>query len=219
MITDIKVLDNFYRDPSFIDKFLTNGFPVTGCGAGARTLDLSLIDINAYNELKVYLCQLHGCDPSKIDFVTYFMGHDYSEIDDIFNQSTIHIDGKDPNICLNAVSDYKLEFCGQILLTPNPNPDGSVTIHKFKSHIDWDEKEIVKRCIDEYTLPGEYYRAGKISLEEFKEMRNKHDSNFDLTCEIKNVYNRMVSWKGGTLHAQKFRSPRVLNQYFFAAAL
>ena len=127
-------------------------------------------------------------------------------------------DGKNPDICRARVDEYKLAFCGQILLTKDPDPDAVVTIHKFKSHINWDEQEIVKRCIDEYTNPGEFFRAGKIDLEEFKRMRKEHADNFDLTCEVKNLYNRMVSWKGGTLHAQRITksAPKVLNQYFFA---
>jgi hypothetical protein len=217
MITDIKVHDNFYSAPDAILK-LVNEFPITGCGTGARSIDLQQLNPSLGDNVKNDLCQIHGVNPNSVKMNIFFMEHEYNFKDEIFNTTTIHMDGKNPDICRARVDEYKLAFCGQILLTKDPDPDAVVTIHKFKSHINWDEQEIVKRCIDEYTNPGEFFRAGKIDLEEFKRMRKEHADNFDLTCEVKNLYNRMVSWKGGTLHAQRITksAPKVLNQYFFA---
>lgn len=217
MITDIKVLDNFYTQPYSIVG-LVNDFPISGCGSGNRSIGLESINREIYVGVKNALCSIHGVDPNKVKLSTFFMRHEYNEVDDMFNVSTTHMDGKNPDVCRSTVDEYRLAFCGQILLTPKTDPDSVVTIHRFKDHIDWSPQEIVKRCIDEYTLPGELYRAGKIDLEEFKRMRIAHDDNFELTCEIKNVYNRMVSWKGGTLHGQRItkHTPKVLNQYFFA---
>jgi hypothetical protein len=215
MITDLKVLDNFYDDPEVILK-LVDSFPITGCGTGSRSIDLRMLDPNLSLLVQNGLCNIHAVDPRSVKMNIFFMEHFYNEADDIFNRSTIHMDGKNPDVCRATVAEYRLAFCGQILLTKDPNPDGVVSLHKFKPHINWNDQEIVKHCIDEYTIPGELYRAGKISLDEFKTMRMQHDSNFDLTCEVKNVYNRMVSWKGGSLHAQTYKNKRVLNQYFFA---
>lgn len=217
MITDIKVLDNFYTNPDSIIG-LVGDFPISGCGTGNRSIGLEMMDKNIYEGVKSAICSIHGVDSSRIKFTTFFMEHQYNEIDDMFNVSTTHMDGKNPDVCRATVEEYRLAFCGQILLTQNPDPESGVTIHRFKDHIDWNPQEIVKRCIDEYTIPGELYRAGKIDLEEFKRMRNAHDANFDLTCEVKNVYNRMISWKGGTLHGQRITKsvPKKLNQYFFA---
>jgi hypothetical protein len=221
MITDIKVLDNFYDQPDLVLNLVTD-FVVPGCGTGLRSVDIQQVNPQLGFQIKNVLCQMHGVDPAAIKMGIFFMGHDYSDEDELFNSSTVHIDGKsvDGNGEFCRVRDdyYKLAFCGQISLTKNADPEAAVTIHKFKPHIKWDEQEIVRRCIDEYTNPGEWYRAGKIDLEEFKRMRKEYDENFDLTCEIKNVYNRMVSWKAGTLHAQRWTKsvPHVLNQYFFA---
>lgn len=217
MITDIKVLDNFYTSlQSIID--LVSDFPISGCGSGNRSISLEMMNKNIFDSVKDAICSIHGVDPNTIKFTTFFMEHIYNDVDDMFNVSTTHIDGKNPDVCRATVEEYRLAFCGQILLTPNPDPASGVTIHKLKEHIDWDAQEIFKRCIDEYTIPGELYRAGKIDLEEFKRMRKAHDDNFDLTCEVKNVYNRMISWRGGTLHGQRITKsvPKKLNQYFFA---
>ena len=217
MITDIKVLDTFYTQPDFI-LGLVDDFPISGCGTGNRSISLEMMSKPTFDGVKNALCSIHGVDPNKIKLTTFFMEHQYNDVDELFNISTTHIDGKNPDVCRATVEEYRMAFCGQILLTPNPDPDSGVTLHKFKEHIDWDPQEIVKRCIDEYTIPGELYRAGKIDLTEFRHMRKEHDDNFDLTCEVKNVYNRMVSWKGGTLHGQRITKsvPKKLNQYFFA---
>lgn len=217
MITDIKVLDNFYTNPESISN-LANDFPISGCGTGNRSIDMAQMNPQLWSGIHNALCQVHGIHPDAVDMNMFFMEHTYNSTDDIFNQTTIHIDGKNPDVCKSTVAEYKLAFCGQILMTKDVDPECAITIHKFKPHINWTEQEIVKKCIDEYTIPGELYRAGKIDLEEFKRLRKLHDDNFELTCEIKSVYNRMISWKGGTLHAQRYtkNSPRILNQYFFA---
>lgn len=217
MITDIKVLDNFYTDPEYITKLCDGNFPISGCGTGNRSIDLSKINQEVYAGVKNALCSIHGVDPLRVKMNTFFMVHEYNSVDDIFNVSSTHMDGKNPDVCRSTVDEYRLAFCGQILLTKDPDPESGVTIHRMKPN-EWDAQEIVKRCIDEYTIPGEMYRAGKITLDEMKELRRQHEENFELTCEVKNVYNRMVSWKGGTLHGQRITKtvPKKLNQYFFA---
>jgi len=193
-------------------------FPISGCGTGNRSIDIEQINPKLWTDIHNALCHIHGVHPDSVYMNMFFMEHLYNPVDDIFNSSTIHIDGKNPNVCKSTVAEYKLAFCGQVLMTKNLDPECTVSIHKFKPHITWNEQQIVNHCIDEYTIPGEKYRAGLINLEEYKKLRNEHDNNFDLTCEIKGVYNRLISWKGGTLHSQKYskKSPRIVNQYFFA---
>lgn len=217
MITDIKVLDNFYTEPDKIVK-MVNDFPITGCGSGARSIDLQSIDPNICSGVKNALCSIHGVDPNRVKLYTFFMEHNYNESHEIYNTPQPHIDGKNPDVCRSTVAEYRLAFCGQILLTKDPDPESGVTIHKLKPSIKWNEQELVKNCIDEYTIPGELYRAGKITLEDMASRVMSYNANFDLTCEVKNVYNRMVSWKGGTLHGQRITKlvPKKLNQYFFA---
>jgi hypothetical protein len=208
----IHILDNFYKDPKIIESLIKE-FNVTGCGSGVKTLDLSYLDKSLYNSLKTDLCRLHQFDPNRIAFYSYFSEHNYNHEDDIFNYSAIHIDGKGG--C--NIDDYNLVFCGQVLLTENPDPDSGVLIYKFKN----DNPEIMNDALNNYTIPGEQYRQGSISLDKFKKMKAEYNSNFELTCEVKNVYNRMVSWVGGTPHAQRVTKnvPRKINQYFFAEIL
>ena len=211
MITDIKVLDNFYTNPEYIILSI-GSIDAIGCGSMIKSADLEQINPQLNQEIKNALCNIHGVDPSQIGFNTYFSEETYSEIDDIFNHKTIHIDGKGSGC---SIDNYRLAFCGEIMLTKNPDPESGVCIYNLNDDVDSSFMDIT---LNHYTLPREKYEAGEISLEEFKNLRMEYNKNFNLTCDVKNVYNRMVSWKGGTLHGQKVTKqvPKKLTQYFFA---
>lgn len=216
MITNLKIFDNFYNDPDLITKMVTD-FVVSGCGTGLKTVDLQNTNARLANDIKFSLCQMHGVDPNHVMMNSFFMQHEYNQVDDYFNRTSIHISGKNAEIC-RVREDYdRMAFSGQIFLTKDPDPDASIFTHAFKSDVNWSEQEILTKCIDEYTNPGEWYKEGKISLEEYKRLRDEYECNFYTTCEIKNVYNRMVSWKAGTLHSQIVtkKVPNLLYQYFF----
>jgi hypothetical protein len=104
-------------------------------------------------------------------------------------------------------------------MTPNPDPDTGVKIGKLKEDRNWSRQELIDKTINDYTLPREQYEAGKISLEEYELLHREYHDNFDVTCEVKNVYNRMVSWRGGSLHGAKItkKMQKRLNQYFFVS--
>lgn len=216
-MTDLRILENFYEDPEIVLS-LVKEFPITGCGSGNRSLDIQMMNPTLGIQIKQKLCSIHGVDPRSVNLFTYFMEHTYDPVDDIFNRTSTHIDGKKQENCVISDGQNRLVFCGQIFLTKDVDLDVSVSISRVKPHLKWDKKELEKNCIEDYTLPGKLYRSGKINLEEFKRMRQDHENNFDLTCEVKNLYNRMVSWRAGTLHAQRITGsvPKVLNQYFFA---
>ena len=54
-------------------------------------------------------------------------------------------------------------------------------------------------------------------VDEYTRLHKEYHSNFNLTAEVKNKYNRMVSWKAGTLHGDPItkKQGKRLNQYFF----
>jgi len=215
MITDVKVLDNFYSDPEPIIK-LVKDFPITGCGTGSRSIGLQEIDPKLYQDFCRGLFSIHGVDGRNMRVTTFFMEHTYNPID-IFNYGWVHIDGKNPDACRMLVEEYKLIFCGQIFLTPNPNPDTGVQICSLKPELNWTRQELIDKTINDYTIPKENYDAGIISVEEYANIHKEYHNSFSTTCDIKNVYNRMVSWRGGSLHGQNMKSdmPKRLNQYFF----
>lgn len=217
MINDLKVVNNFYDDPQKILDLSDGEFPIFGCGTGNRSIGLQDVDRNLYNQFCRKIFQIHGItDPRGLHVFTFFMEHYYNAVD-IFNKGWAHIDGKNPDACRMTTEDYKLIACGQIFLTPNPDPDSGVHIYTVKQDRNWTQQELYDRCINDYTIPREEYNAGRIDLDEYTRLHGEYHQNFDLTAEVKNVYNRMVSWRAGTLHTQNMseKMPTRLNQYFF----
>lgn len=216
MITDVKVLDNFYNNPQEIIKLLNGEYPIFGCGTGNRSISLEEIDPNMFRGFCEAIYQIHGINPNDVWMTTFFMEHTYNPID-IFNYGWMHIDGKNPDACRMLVEEYKLVVCGQIFMTPDPDPETGVQIGALKKNKNWTRQELIDKTINDYTLPREQYEAGKINLQEYEILHKEYHENFDVTCEVKNVYNRMVSWRGGSLHGAKMTKQmhKRLNQYFF----
>jgi hypothetical protein len=218
MITDLKVLDNFYKDPQAIITMLNGEYPIFGCGTGNRSISLEDINPQVYHGFCDAIYQIHGINPNEVWMTTFFMEHSYNAID-IFNYGWMHIDGKNPDACRMLVDEYKLIVCGQIFMTPNPDPDTGVQIGSLKKDRNWTRQELIDKTINDYTLPREQYEAGIITLQEYETLHREYHDNFDVTCDVKNVYNRMVSWRGGSLHGAKMteKMPSRLNQYFFVS--
>ena len=216
----IKVLDNFYYDPKQIIDLLNNDYPISGCGTGNRSIGLQDISKPIYDNFCDSLFKIHNVDPSDLYVTTFFMEHNYNPIE-TFNPGWVHIDGKNPDACRMTVEEYKLLFCGVVFLTPDPDPECGMGIYELKSEITWDRQKLIDECINDYTLPREQYESGKISLEQYAIAHSEYHNNFNLTCDVKNKYNRMVSWAGGSLHGQKMTKKMNyrLNQYFFVSKI
>jgi len=213
---DVKVLDNFYENPDKILSLITNDFPIIGCGSGARTISLREMNYGLYKSFCDRIYSIYDIDGSNLFMTTFFMEHELSPID-ILNQRFVHIDGKNPDVCYMTMEEYKLILCGQIFLTENADPEAGIKFHKLKDSISWSEKELMDNCINNYLDPKVAFEAGKLSLEEYKEEHRKYHDNFELTQVVDNIYNRMVSWRAGTLHSDPMtnRMGKRLTQYFF----
>jgi hypothetical protein len=214
----IKVLDNFYSDPNGIVNLLNNDYPISGCGTGNRSIGLQEISKPIYNDFCSALFQIHNVNPERLHVTTFFMEHNYNPIE-AFNPGWVHIDGKNPDVCRMTVDEYKLIFCGVVFLTLNPDPECGMGIFELKPEVNWDRQKLIDECINDYTLPRELYEAGKITLDEYVKAHTDYHNNFNVTCDVKNKYNRMVSWAGGSLHGQKMtkKMNHRLNQYFFVS--
>lgn len=217
MINNITVLDNFYSDPSSVVDMLDGDYPVFGCGTGNRSIGLQDLNPQMYINFCDAIYKIHNITHTEdLHMFTFFMEHTYNPIE-IFNYGWVHIDGKNPDACRMTTEEYKLVLCGQIFLTPDPDPETGVSICDLKPSVNWTTQELIDKTINDYTIPKEDYLAGKLSLDGYiKEHESYHD-NFTETCFIKNKYNRMVSWKAGSLHGAKMtnKMQKRLNQYFF----
>jgi hypothetical protein len=143
------------------------------------------------------------------------MEHEYNQEAEVFNRGWAHMDGKNPKII--TADDYKLILCGQIQMTKHPDTETGVKINKLKDNVNWTQQELFNRTVNEYTLPREKLTKGEIDLKGFEQLYDEYHSHFDLTCTVANVYNRMISWKGGTIHGQKMtqQQGKRVNQYWF----
>lgn len=215
-MNNITVRDNFYLNPELLIEKLTNDFPITGCGTGNRSVGLQEINPIVYREFCNEIFSIHNLNPKGLKVTSFFMEHEANSVE-VFNKKWVHIDGKNPAICMMSMEEYKLVLCGQIFLTTNPDPECGVKIHELKPEVNWNEKQLIENCIDNYTLPRNLLDAGKIDLEEYTRLHTEYHNNFNMTADIKNKYNRMVSWKAGTLHGDPItiNMPKRLTQYFF----
>ena len=212
----IHILDNFYPNPEEVTKLLNNDYPISGCGTGNRSISLQEMNSDVYKQFCSAIYNIHNINPTGLKLTTFFMEHESNPIE-IFNKKWIHIDGKNPNICMMSMQEYKLILCGQIFLSKDPDPECGVKICELKPQVNWTEKQLIENCIDNYTNPRVEYDAGKIDLAEYTKRHTAYHDNFNLTCEVKNKYNRMVSWKAGTLHGDPItnKMTKRLTQYFF----
>jgi hypothetical protein len=215
-MNNVNIVESFYNNPLELVNKLTGEYPIIGCGTGRRSVGLQEIDTTLYQQFCQKIFQIHNLNPRGLHVTTFFMEHEYDPIE-IFNQRWVHIDGKNPDVCLMTMDEYKLVLCGQIFLTPNPDPEAGVRICDLKPEINWTEKELLDKTVNFYTQPKDDYLAGKINLVEYTKRHTEYHNNFNLTCDVKNVYNRMVSWKAKTLHGDPMtkKMGKRLNQYFF----
>lgn len=214
---NISTFDNFYTNPQEVIK-LIGEFSSVGCGTGKRSRPLMDIDQNFYYSFCHSIFRLYGLNPNSVFVHTYFMEHEPHQIN-ILNNRWVHIDGKNPELCMMTMEEYKLILCGQIFLSKHDDPDSGVKFYDLKSSVNWSEKELIDNCIINYTLPRSKYESGLITLEEYEKMYCDYHNNFELTAEIKNKYNRMVSWKAGSLHGDPITTKSRLSQYFFVERL
>jgi hypothetical protein len=111
---------------------------------------------------------------------------------------------------------YNIVCAGVIFLTPDPDIEAGINISKLKPSVNWSQEESFIKTIDEYTIPREDFEAGKISLVEYERLHKEYHDNFYNVAYAGNVYNRMVSWRGMSLHGQKLATMKKrLNQLFF----
>lgn len=81
MITDIKVIDNFYTNPNEIIQLFSGECPVSGCGDSNRSIPLEEISPEIYENFCKTIYSIHGIDGSKVHTFSYFMEHEYNPVD------------------------------------------------------------------------------------------------------------------------------------------
>ena len=198
----ITCFDNFYEDPDAIREYaLSLDYPITTDNfPGCRTRSLQHHNSDLFQTTMNKILSLffdgefswHGT----LQFQKIYPFHD--DPNHTLNQGEIHL-------------DEQKSVAGLIYLNPNPRLDSGTSMYQIKKEFEGSYNR----------LPGDFYlglkskcyRGKRVSTnffdqftngkcEEFESELKRHNSHFEKTVEVKNVFNRLVAYSTDLPHAQ-----------------
>lgn len=208
------IIENFYNNPDEVIS-LAKDFPSVGCGP-KKTIPLDQLDFNLNQQLLTVFLQLYGGPkPNKTYHLSsFFSKHDHLQ-KDLVNQGQWRTAGHNPNTCRYDDSAETLVLSGLVMLTKTTTRS-EFQIGKVKPELQWTRQEFIDQTCNYYSIPKERYLAGEISYDEFKECYEKHEQNYFDVLTVKNEFNKLVVWRGDTIHREKRYEP-LLTQHIFLA--
>lgn len=182
----LTVVDNFFDDPEEIRKFALLQDYFRGDWVqwpGLRSPDLNLLDQALFHTLSNKILSLFFEERKKIDIE---LKASFQITTKKYEMGWIHTD--DP-----------VSFAGVIYLNPETDPTCGTSIYQLSNYKLEDlYTEIVANAKMEF-----YNRINdSIDFSNHRKIRTNYNSNFKKTCDISNVYNRLVLYSGNTLHAE-----------------
>ena len=207
----ITCVDDFYKDPYKIRELASSldyenkigNYP----GVRSPLLHKVLPDFfNVFCQKFFSLFYNYECEEVKWVIQSYFQKV-YSYDDEELNVGHIH---RDEGGCI---------FAGLIYLNPNPVLDSGTSLYSLKESetFDYDEEYSSRE-----KLKRKFYRNELDDTTFYKQSLKKHNSKFKKTLEIKNIYNRLVSYPYDVWHSQsdfKMNDEPRLTQVFFVEKL
>ena len=201
-IIPISCVDHFYEDPHAIREYaLSLDYPDNdGNFPGSRTKCLDHYSVDLFQTTMNKILSLffdgefkwHGT----LQFQKIYPFHD--DPNHILNQGEIH-------------TDLEMSVAGLIYLNPDPRPDSGTSMYQIKKEFEGSYNTIPD---DSYLgLKAKCYRGKRVSTnlfdqftngkcEEYENALEKHNSHFEKTIEVKNVFNRLVAYTHHIPHAQ-----------------
>ena len=189
----ITCLDNFYNDPDGIRQFALNQrFRKTpGNFPGFRTNDLSQINEQFFqlsvNKLLSLFFQIDTIESKdfqwkgKTSFQKVYSNH------------------KNPNHILNVGdvhSDQKhLQLAAVVYLNPNPSLGSGTSFFRYK-----EDSQGYCPTGDFLGIKTKCYKEG--DCEKWASILQDHNSHFEKTAEVKNLYNRLIAYQPQLFHGQ-----------------
>jgi len=200
---EINVIDNFYDNVDEVLKIINFDKTEISCGAATKSLPLNNLSPELWKIFKNKIYKMFNLNPLTTKLHTFFYHNTHNNIDDIIYEKNLkfgftHMDGKNPNYCIKTGSEYNILKAGTILLSSNLNY--KMYFEKLKESNKWTEKEKIDNLIDKYDLPKKKLIKEEINIQEYIDLYNQHQNNFDTHITIKQEFNRMISWSGGNLH-------------------
>lgn len=183
----ITIVDNFFETPSLIRDYALSldysqersNFP----GIRTQRLDIINPDLNDLLARKLFSL-FFNLDNDRIGWE---ISSGFQLTDKTFDSGWAHLDGT------------MAQFAGVIYLNPNAPLNGGTTICKLKHEM----RDEFNKNIDEHNdLKDKFYKGETVDLEYYKSKKDLHNSYFDTTLEVSNVFNRLFLYDGSYYHRE-----------------
>jgi hypothetical protein len=219
-MNEIFYIDNFYENPKEIIEKYGECDQYSPC-PGSRSLKLDQIDRQFYNWFKEKIYNIHGLEDRPDWYLTtYFNLIPYFD-EGVLNYNWPHIDGDvryDNTLNRNNYYD-KMILGGQIILCDIVDENLAARFWNPKPHLS--EEEIFDRVLYGYIVNRDKYEKNEITLEEYINRFDEFHKDFMFDKKIDNVFNRMISWKAGSIRGGLMVSKKQqwkLSQNFYVHA-
>lgn len=183
----VTILDNFLDDPDKIRAWaLQQEYHLSKDGAwpGLRSKSIHELDTRFFHLVcRKFFSQFY--DLQNMEEINWEVTMMFQMVAEGYNSGWIHSDERNSQIT------------GIIYLSPNANLNGGTSIYRDKSNLiqpNHDHTEIKKDS-----------HLNKIMTQESKKNKENHNSQFEETIRVSNVYNRLISFDSQLIHgAQDF---------------
>jgi len=181
-IVPVTILDNFLDNPDKIRNWALSLEYFTdpeGRWPGLRTKQLAEINEPFFHLIcKKYFSQFYDLKKEQIKWVVSMQ---FQIVDEKYHSGWIHSD------------EGTAQVTGIIYLTPNSNLNGGTSIYQ--------EKKNIITSVHNYTQIKEDSHLNKITIEEVKKYKDEHNSQYEETIRVSNIYNRLISFDSHLHHA------------------
>jgi hypothetical protein len=198
---DVRVLDGFYDNPQEVIEMALCDQP-SPC-PGMRST--RLVDINStfFADFKKRIFSMHNIpDDGRYVMTSYFNQITAFE-EDVLNYNWPHLDGDvrygDTTLTHENYKD-KMILGGMIILCDIVD---DLNTNFWSPVVSMSDKELFDLLLYDYIITRGKYERGEITLDEFKTQFDMFHWNFKVELAVPNKFNRMISWKSGSIRGQK----------------
>ena len=180
------IFDNFFDDPDPVRQLaLSCQFNKDGGHTsvpGRRSDHLKYIDFNIYNSFQNRLLDIiFGQGEYSVTLDVRF-----ALVPEHYEEGWVHTDSSNEH--------DPVTMAGLVYLTPNAPLNAGTSIYKQKDNI---------TPIDYGSLKHDFYADKlQVSMDEYRTARDTHNSWFDKTVDVSNIYNRMIVYNSRQLHRE-----------------
>jgi hypothetical protein len=182
----VTVLDDFFETPDLVRNYALNlEYGKTGPYVpGIRSRFLHQIDDRFHHYLNKKLFSLFF-DLSTHEFNCTVQSQ-FQLISGKYEEGWVHDD----------IDDSHWDFAGVVYLTPNAPLSGGTSIYRQRTDVDYDAVDYDAQN----KLKSLFYNDKPVDVAEYRAVRDAHNSRYEETLAVNNVYNRLVVYPTDQLH-------------------